>query len=184
MDEQFPYAAEDSRHDGGKNELILRQKDQTLKETTAIKSPVRDVKLAHETLPNGQQFLREGQGYNQKESLNPVQEKESPNITLGSYLLLQPEKELETDTGFVGFQPSTTAVIRQYPQEGSIAVFLRGMSAQPRSRPIQLGDNHGVWAYEEVIERWESLLKPSVQCFTKNMEDEIPHELIKIGREE
>ena len=183
MDEQFPYTAEDSHHDDGKSELTLRQKeDKPPKENEATTSPLREVKVTHKILPIGQQFLQEGQGYDQKEYLNSGQVEETPNIRLGGSSQLQLEKELETDRGLNGFQSSTTATLRQYPQEGSIAVFLRGMSTQPRSRLIQVGGNHTVWAYEEVT--WDSLLKPSVQCFTKNMEAKIPHELVKIGREE
>ena len=55
-------------------------------------------------------------------------------------------------------------------------VFLRGMCCL---KPILI-DNIVV-VYEAIDEPEKSLLKPVIQYFIRNMEDEVPEELVKIG---
>ena len=54
-------------------------------------------------------------------------------------------------------------------------VFLRGECAL---RPTLIGNRVVVY---EAVDQLENLLRPVVQCFIKNMEAEVPKELVKIG---
>lgn len=180
IDKPFPNMIDDRNQSGGKSEVLTNElKYNTPKESTAMTTPLREARDTYIqiTPPIRPVILRKE--HNSNEHFDFKQQRDIATAN-GSSGHLREENRLETDTCFVGLCYSTTGTSPKYPNRGGRAVLLRGMCAQQRPRLIHRDDR--VVVYDDIGESDTILLKPVVQCFMKNMEDIVPHELVKIGQ--
>ena len=171
---KFQHSVEDEDKTGSKSELLLQvlvqaqeQRDKATDEITpgGVRNGQPDETCeAQITSPGGRVFSRKGH--------EPVDlERQRSHF--------QQDSGLEPNSCSIGLCSSTTS--KQYPCKDAIVVFFRGMCSQ--QKPKLVGDKNRVVVYEP-IQQENGSLRPAILCFTKNMEAEVPKELVKIGRDD
>ena len=173
-DEYFHQPAEEANETGSRSELLLHtlERDKNADDSPVLLREAKDIQIEPKIRPG---FLGKRGNSKVKEhrlSFQRQDERQAFNKHSGRYLK---ENKLVPSSCFVGLH--STSLSRAYPGEEGIAVFLRGMCCQLKTRLI--GDGGGVVTYEGTPPEGDELL-PIVKCFYKNMEDEVPKELIKL----
>ena len=172
-DDNFHTTVEDKNATGGNSELLLHRESEKRQDTTGIEN-FRRVRSGQskETIgtqsivPSGQVFS--GKAHDTNNNLDF-------ELKDGDYFK-------EADSCFVGLSSSTN--LKQYPHDAGIVVHLRDICGLQKPKLIGCSnDGQGVIVYQ-AIQLENISVRPVVVSFLKNMEHEVPTELVKIGREE
>lgn len=181
IDKPFPFTTDDRNQSGGKSEVLTNaSKHKSPEKSTATTASFREARDTHTqiTPPTRPVILQKGHSSN--EYLDDFKQQKDIAAANCSDGHRREENRLKTDTCFIGLCFSTIGTSPQYSNRAGRVVLLRGMCAQQRPRLIHRND--GVVVYDDIAESDTISLKPVVQSFVKNMEDVVPHELVKLGQ--
>ena len=186
-DYNYTSTIEDEGTTGGNSELLL-QKESEKRQYTTGKQDFREVKsdmyesketlASQSTVPTyeeGQVFPRKGHGIN-----------DSSNLELNDKDFFHRESINRASSRFVGLGSRTN--LEQYPHNAGIVAHTRDMCGLQRPKLIGCTDSglttsHGVVVYE-AIQLENTSLQSALNWFSKNVEHEVPKELVKLGQEE
>ena len=177
----FPMTIEDAENTtGGNSELLLHTNLEKRQEATGVAS-FREVINGRPIGTQPTTSYNKGQVFPGKRICGSNLKLKDNNVTIAYY---QEESRCESASCFVGLRLNTNR--EQYPHDAGIVVHVRDMCGL--QKPKLIGDvqgdfmsGHGVVVYQ-AIQLENSSLRPIVKCFSKNKEDKVPKELVKIGR--
>ena len=180
-DNNFPTTVEDENTTGGNRKLLLHTDLERRQEATGTESFRKVISgQSKETIgtqptvtgPNCKGQVFPGKKYDVNNSLNLELKKDGAHY--------QEESQHEAGSCVVGLTSSTN--LKQYPYNAGIVVNIRDMCGLQKPKLIGSTDSNngqGVVVHY-AVQLENSSLQRVVMWFSKNMEHEVPKELVKI----